>query len=321
MNSPFIYKYQPLKLKDFEMEQELMDILNTFIEMNSLNMLFVGDSGSGKTSLISAIIREYFGDVFYNDDVLYINNLKEQGISYYRSEARTFCQTSSNIKGKKKIVVIDDLDMINEQSQQVFRGCIDKYSHNIHFIFSCTNTQKVIDSLQSRVTILKLKQQTKRNLQYICEKICRAEDIVISSEGMDFLIKISNNSIRILINYLEKLKLLGRDVDAELINMTCTNIPFTYLNEYTELCKDKRNLVKAIKSLYLLFENGYSVMDILDNYFLYIKITDIINEEEKYLIISLICKYITIFNNIHENEIEVSLFTNNLIDILGEKDK
>jgi len=62
-------------------------------------------------------------------------------------------------------------------------------------------------------------------------------------------------------------------------------------------------------------------MDILDNYFLYIKITDIINEEEKYLIISLICKYITIFNNIHENEIEVSLFTNNLIDILGEKEK
>ena len=321
MNSPFIYKYQPLKLKDFEMEPELMDLLNTFIEMNSLNILLVGNSGSGKTSLINSIIREYFQDVSFKDDVLYINNLKEQGISYYRSEAKTFCQTSSNIKGKKKILIIDDLDMINEQSQQVFRGCIDKYSHNIHFIFSCTNTQKVIDSLQSRVTIIKLKQQTKKNLQYICNKICLAEDIVITEEGKEFLIKISNNSIRILINYLEKLKLLGRDVDINLVNKTCTNIPFSYLNDYTELCKNKKNLVEAIKLLYSLFDNGYSVMDILDNYFLYIKITDIINEEQKYLIISLICKYITIFNNIHENEIEVSLFTNNLINILGEKDK
>ena len=318
MNSPFIYKYQPIKLKDFEMEHELMDLLNTFIEMNSLNILLVGNSGSGKTSLISAIIREYFGNISSKDDVLYINNLKEQGISYYRSEAKTFCQTSSNIKGKKKILVIDDLDMINEQSQQVFRGCIDKYSHNIHFIFSCTNTQKVIDSLQSRVTIIKLKQQTKKNLQYICEKICRAEDIDITNDGMDFLISISNNSIRILINYLEKLKLLGKKVDIDLINTTCTNIPFTYLNNYTQLCKDRSNLVEAIKLFYMLFENGYSVMDILDNYFLYIKITDIINEKQKYLITSLICKYITIFNNIHENEIEVSLFTNNLINILGE---
>ena len=48
------------------------------------------------------------------------------------------------IKNKKKIVVLDDIDIINEQSQQVFRNCIDKFSHNVHFISSCSNTQKVI---------------------------------------------------------------------------------------------------------------------------------------------------------------------------------
>ena len=30
----------------------------------------------------------------------------------------------------------DDVDIINEQSQQVFRNCIDKYSHNVNFIAS-----------------------------------------------------------------------------------------------------------------------------------------------------------------------------------------
>ena len=29
------------------------------------------------------------------------------------------------------------------------------------------------------------------------------------------------------------------------------------------------------------------------------------------------CKYISIFHNIHEDEIELSLFTNNLIDVLS----
>ena len=57
-------------------------------------------------------------------------------------------------------------------------------------------------------------------------------------------------------------------------------------------------------------------MDILDNYFVYIKNSDVVNEEQKYKIIPFICKYISIFHNIHEDEIELSLFTNNIIQIL-----
>ena len=91
------------------------------------------------------------------NNVLYINNLKEQGIQYYRTEVKTFCQTPSMIFGKKKFIILDDIDSINDQSQQVFRNCIDKYSHNVHFLASCSNTQKVIDSIQSRCIIIKIK--------------------------------------------------------------------------------------------------------------------------------------------------------------------
>ena len=58
-------------------------------------------------------------------------------------------------------------------------------------------------------------------------------------------------------------------------------------------------------------------MDILDTYFLFIKNVEILNEEEKYKIIYFISKYITIFHNIHEDEIELALFTNNIIDIFS----
>ena len=68
---------------------------------------------------------------------MFINNLKEQGIQYFRNEMKTFCQSHSSIHGKKKLVIIDDIDTINEQSQQVFRNYIDKYKHNIHFISVC----------------------------------------------------------------------------------------------------------------------------------------------------------------------------------------
>ncbi len=76
-------------------------------------------------------------------------------------------------------------------------------------------------------------------------------------------------------------------------------------------------LREAVNLIYSIYDNGYSVIDILDNYFTFIKITNIFNENEKYEIISYICKYITIFYNIHEDEIELSLITNNLINLLG----
>jgi hypothetical protein len=60
------------------------------------------------------------------------------------------------------------------------------------------------------------------------------------------------------------------------------------------------------------------VMDILDNYFIFIKITAHLTEEQKYSIIPFICKYITVFHNIHEDEIELALFSNNLHKILVE---
>ena len=157
MEIPFMQKYQPIYLKDFEIEAPLLDLINTFINIDNLNILFVADSGSGKSSIIFAIMREYYKQNYDESNILYINSLKEQGISFYRNDVKTFCQTKSSIHNKKKIVVLDDLDIINEQSQQVFRNCIDKYSHNVQFIASCCNTQKVIDSIQSRLNVVKIK--------------------------------------------------------------------------------------------------------------------------------------------------------------------
>jgi hypothetical protein len=57
-------------------------------------------------------------------------------------------------------------------------------------------------------------------------------------------------------------------------------------------------------------------MDILDNYFIFIKNTTILTEDQKYNVIPFICKYISIFHNIHEDEIELALFTNNLMNII-----
>jgi len=320
MNNPlFVHKFQPLYFTDFDDENEVIKMLKTMILIDNLNILLIGHIASGKTSILNALIREYYAGYTpkdYEENVLCINSLKEQGINYYRTDVKTFCQTCSVIKNKKKIVFLDDIDFINEQSQQVFRNCIDKYSHNVHFISSSSNIQKVIESLQSRLTIIKIKPLERKNLESIIQHIKVTENIDIDNDAKDFIISISNNIVKIVINYMEKFKILNQKITLQLAVQLCSNISFLIFEEYTKLLLENK-LNEALILIYEIYDKGYSVMDILDNYFIFVKTTTYLTDEQKYNVIPCICKYITIFHNIHEDEIELSLFTNNLIQTLS----
>jgi DNA polymerase III delta prime subunit len=315
----FILKYKPYFIRDFYLEPAHITVLNALKELDDLNLLIVGNACSGKTSLIYAIIREYYGmnetAVFPEHNIMFINNLKEQGIQFFRTEMKTFCQSSSNIQGKKKIIVVDDIDTINEQSQQVFRNYIDKYSKNIHFISVCTNIQKVNESLQSRLHILKINQVNRANLETTMAKIVEKEGLIIDADSKEFLLNISDNSIRVLINHLEKIYILGKPVNMDLVHKLCSNISYVQFDNYIGLLRSQ-NLNGAIAILYEIYEYGYSVIDILDYFFTYVKFTKKLEEVEKYRVLPFLCKYITIFHKVHEDVIELAFFTNSLMNEL-----
>jgi DNA polymerase III delta prime subunit len=243
---------------------------------------------------------------------------------------------------------VDDMDTINEQSQQVFRNYIDKYKNNINFIAVCSNIQKIIESIQSRVHILHIPPLTEPKIKDIMENIIQCENIRIDEESKTYLLSISNNSIRNVINNLEKIYILGNDINIQLCKKLCSNISFQQFEEfisafnlYSEATNQERDiphsermpgieinliddqhpaqirdssieLQNAIKILYKIHDFGYSVIDILDYFFTFVKITKLLSEEQKYKIIPIICKYITIFHNIHEDSIELALFTNDI---------
>ena len=319
VDNTFIVKYKPYFIDDFCIDDKLKSVLKTLLEINNLNLLFIGGQSSGKTSLLYALVREYYNldrhDSLPENNILFINNLKEQGIQYFRNEMKTFCQSRSAIYGKKKLVVIDDIDTINEQSQQVFRNYIDKYKHNIHFISVCTNIQKVIESIQSRLHIIKINQPVEDQIMGIMNKIIDNEQLDIDNESRAYLYKISNGSIRLLVNYLEKIYILKRPVDIEFCKKICSIISFRQFENYMDLLKRKQ-LTDAIDILNGIYDYGYSVIDILDYFFSFIKATPVIDEDIKYRIIPLLCKYITIFHNVHEDCIELALFTNDLYLLL-----
>ena len=316
VNETFTSKYRPILLGQFNIK-ELDESIHSFISSGKFAILLTGNSGSGKTTILHAAVRDYYGESISlsNDNILSISSLKEQGISYYRNEVRIFCQSSSTIPGKKKMLILDDLDIINEHGQQVFTNCMDKYCHNVSFIASCTNIQKIIGSIQSRMDIIKVRPNSSNELTIIANNIIDKECISLDPPVVDFIINVCNGSVRIMINYLEKFKLLNKHIDCELASQLCTNISFKELDKYTLYCKAK-NHSSAMVVMNSFVNKGYAVADILDSYFTYLKHTHILDEDTKYKLVPIICKYITIFHNIHEDEIELYFFTNNIIAVL-----
>jgi DNA polymerase III delta prime subunit len=323
----FIEKYTPSYLRDFDYTHDSDEtrecnkttfILRTLMEIDDLNILLIGGANSGKTTMLYALLREYYGlsknANIPETNIMFINNLKEQGIKFFKNEMKTFCQSHCSIYGKKKIVVIDDIDTVNKQSQQVFRNYIDKYQSNIHIVSSCANAQKVIESLQSRLHIIRIQPPTVKQIEQMMDRILREEVIFIDQGCREYLMERSNYNVRTVITNLEKLKIYsepGVILSRAVCEPLCSTISFHQFEEYVAAVK-RGDLAEAVRIFYAIYDYGYSLIDILEYFFAFIKCSTLLTEDEKYQTIPLLCKYITVFHNVHENCVELALFTNNL---------
>lgn len=319
-NESFISKYKPYYIENFSGNENLISVIESLIHIDDINILVTGSSNSGKTSLLYAIIRKYYNldksKGFPENNIMFINSLKEQGINYYRNEMKSFCQSKCSIYGKKKLVIIDDLDLINEQCQQVFRNHIDKYKNNVHFVSVCSNIHKVIESIQSRLHIIKMESPKIETTQLIMNNIIQNEKLKIMDDAKEYLLTFSKHSVREIISHLEKITILSEGdniIDVEQCKNIISNISYKQFEIYLEHIKNE-DLESAVDKLYEIYDYGYSVIDILDMFFSFVKTTRILEEEQKYKILPILCKYITYFHSLHEDIIEIVMFSSEILE-------
>ena len=328
MNELLINKYQPKMFEDFCSEHDTdyrtLQFINKMIDINEIKIMILGNVGVGKTTIINMILSKYYNinDIFNKEceNILYINNLKEQGIAFYKNEVKTFCKSLCNISSKKKTIVLDDLDLLSEQNQQIFKIYMDMYIDKINFICSCTNLNKINLGISSHLINIKFNSINYNKLKYVINKICSIEKINIDEKTSNDIIIYSNNSIKTLINNLQKIKIIydysnnnysSNNFSMNIIN---NNIINKYLKEYFDICFIK-NLNKAYNILYTIFNDGYSITDILDYMYTYLKNDVNIDEKNKYLLIKLLTKYTININNNYEDILILYFLSFDIISI------
>lgn len=316
--SNFITKYKPKSLNEQEFNIDSIQLIQSLIFANDINIILIGDDGSGKSTITDNIIKQYYHDCDDHEihkNIMHINSLKDQGTIFCRTDLKSFCQLKSTFVHKKKIVRIDNIDCVNEQNQHIFRSLIDKYCGNVNFICCASNTSKIIDQIQSRLLMIQLKLPTLNELNLILQHVLHEEKITIKNDLQESIIKSSKNSISHLLNNLEKIILSEQKITQKNIHTLCDGINSTSFDTYTKYCIEQ-NYADAIQLITEIYHNGYSIIDILDEYYIYLKNRHLLPDIDTYSIIIHISSYITNFYNYFEHEIELIFFTNKLIQCI-----
>lgn len=307
----FCEKYATNTLETIPFENDFTDLIYSFININSLNLLLIGEDKFIKCMIIDSIINHL--NVGEND-ILYLNNVKDQGINNIRYEIKTFSQ-SSCVKGKK-ILIIDDIQSYAEVTQNIFINYIDKWSKNMHVLITTDNIYNVNEMLVTRLFPLNTPSIETSILVSLIDTICSKENIYLTQEMRDYITLISENNLQNIYNILEKCKLLQSDMclTLDLVKQLCTFIQYNDLIKYFNLLKEDKNK-EAYNILLYLNENGHSVIDILNELNIFIKSTHILSEKEKYQCCKIISEYIVTFITIHEEEIELLFLTQDISEI------
>ena len=247
------------------------------------------------------------------ENCLYINNIKEQGIQYYRTDMKYFCQTSPTIS---KMVIVDEIDDLSEQVQQIFLNYMNKYGNSVKFILVGKNSQKIIEGVFQKCAVVMTKPVSDVYFRSLTRKVIEQEHIDMTEDAMEYLLYVSGKSVNILLNYLEKYKILNIPITKSYIETTHHTIhDQVFITMTTAILKQDKP--GAISEIMYLYREGYSVIDILDSYFQFIK-TYALSDLIKYNLVKIICKYIIIYTNIHEHQLELLLFIHECIKMSND---
>ena len=260
---PFIEKYRPKNFNDLILPLQMQYKITNMIKTNNMhNIIITGSPGTGKTSTILCLARKILGKN-YKDLLLELNASNNRTLDFINTTVAYFCKRklSSDIN-VQKLIIFDEADNITNKAQNLLANLMEEHSHNTRFAFTCNESDKIIESIQSRCMIIRYAPMTSSNIKKRLQMICLKENIKYDEKGIDTIINISNGDIRQAINNLEA-TFHGYDSICESSVMKLCYHPHPKIViKIIQECVNM-NIIKGIGYIHELKNGGYCTNDIL----------------------------------------------------------
>lgn len=243
-----IEKYNVKSFENLFINKIIYNKLN-FLYNDLENVIILGNSGSGKTSIINILKKKYKNNIS-------LSNFNSKGYDFIMSSINNFIKLKSD---EHKLIIFDNLDNISSKGQHVISEICN--NTNIKLVISCSKLCNIIEPIQSNCLIIKLnleKDLIFKNLKIICNK----EGIKYDDDSLYFLIQTYNYDIRKIINIIDILNINFYYINKDNINKLLNKIDDKKIKEIIDNLLNK-NIINCINISNNLIFNGYSIDDIL----------------------------------------------------------
>ena len=177
----WVEKYRPMHIQDCILPESVKKQFLQFIAKGEVpNLLLSGTAGTGKTTIARALCTEL------NCDYIVINGSDEgRQIDTLRTKIKQFASAVS-FEGKTKVVILDEADYMNRDSvQPALRGFIEQFAENCRFIFTCNYSNRLIDPLHSRTTVIDFK-LAPSDRPVLASKFLKRMEFILTNEGVEY---------------------------------------------------------------------------------------------------------------------------------------
>jgi replication-associated recombination protein RarA len=203
---PLTEKYRPLRIADFVGLEKAKKICGRLIQQPMpMNLFFIGNSGTGKSTLARAMAEEMPAELHHvpsrECDIQTVRDLVKQ--CYYVPRLREDWTRPS----KMHIVLCDEADSMSRAAQDAFLSVLDGTSRppNTIFVFTANATDNLEARFMSRCTVLEFSSYGIATAA--AELLARIWDNETDNptERPNFarLVKESNNNVREALNKLQ----------------------------------------------------------------------------------------------------------------------
>lgn len=233
-------KYCPKTIDDLMFNEEVMSHLRHLATYEDIpHIIISGPAGGGKKILVKFFLEE-----LYNADVNKLSKIKynihgsstKKEIEIMQSDYHIIIEpTSTNhdkyilqeiikqyamhksfnifaAQRKFKTIVIHNIENLANNSQAALRRTMELYAKTCRFIMICNNLSKIFAPLRSRCRIFCVPLPKISDITNIITYITLVENITITRDDMEFIIKNCNNSLKKAIWILDTIRLNSNSI-------------------------------------------------------------------------------------------------------------